>query len=51
VTRRDDPAMRLTELVLGSALEGERVWSAHTLGFDPSRIPWAMRLVVTEPSA
>jgi hypothetical protein len=49
--RRDDPAMRLTELVLGSALEGERVWSAHTLGFDPSRIPWAMRLVVTEPSA
>jgi hypothetical protein len=51
VTRRDDPAVRLAELALGSALEGERVWSADALGFDPSRVPWAMRLVVTEPEA
>jgi hypothetical protein len=51
LTQRDDPAVQLAELGLGSALEGEHVWSAHTLGFDPSRVPWAMRLVVTEPSA
>ncbi|HEY5869423.1 MAG TPA: hypothetical protein VI542_28325 [Candidatus Tectomicrobia bacterium] len=51
VTQHDDPAVLLTELALGSALEGQRVWSARALGFDPSRVPWALRLVVTEPEA
>jgi hypothetical protein len=50
LTRHDDPTVLLAELLLGSALEGERVcvWSAQLLGFDPSRVPWALSLVVLE---
>lgn len=50
VMQRDDPSVPPTDLEL-SALEGQHVWSADALQFDPSRVPWALRIVVTGPEA
>jgi hypothetical protein len=47
-TRWDDAAAVLAELPLGDALAGEKVWSAPDLGFDPTRDPWAVAIVLRE---
>lgn len=48
-TRLDDPTAVLAEVRLGSALEGEEVFTAHALGFDPTQEPWALTLLLKEP--
>ena len=50
-TRRDDPSVVLAEKPLGEALTGEIDWSADDLGFDPTRTPWALTLMLMEPPA
>jgi len=47
----DDPTVVLTEVQLGQALAGEAVWTAPELGFDPTREPWALIIVLREPAA
>ncbi len=48
--RPDETATLLREVPLGQAVEGEEVWPASTLGFDPTREPWALLLVLKEPT-
>lgn len=48
-TRLEDQTAVLAEVRLGSALEGEEVFSAPVLSFDPTREPWALALLLTEP--
>jgi hypothetical protein len=48
-TRPDDATVVLAEVPLGSALAGEEVFSMQELGFDPTREPWALTLVLREP--
>lgn len=50
-TRRDDPTAVLAERMLGGTFTGEAGWSADELGFDPTREPWSLTLVLTEPHA
>lgn len=50
-TLRDDPAVLLAELLLGRALEGEQRFSTAALGFDPTREPWVLTLLMKEPAA
>jgi hypothetical protein len=47
-TRRDDAAAVLAELPLGEELTGDKGWSAQDLGFDPTRTPWAVAIVLRE---
>jgi hypothetical protein len=47
-TRRDDAAAVLAELPLGEELAGHKGWSAQELGFDPTREPWAVAVVLRE---
>jgi hypothetical protein len=48
--RPDEMATLLSEVPLGPAAEGEEVWPASTLGFDPTGEPWALVLVLKEPT-
>lgn len=48
--RPDDPAALLGEVRLGSFLEGDKVFTAEMLGFDPARDPWAFAILLREPS-
>lgn len=48
-TRPDDPAALLAEVHLGNFLEGEKVFTAGRLGFDPAREPWAFAILLREP--
>lgn len=50
-TRRDDPTVVLAEKMLGGTFTGEAGWFADELGFDPTREPWSLTLVLTEPHA
>jgi hypothetical protein len=45
----DDARTMLAEVRLGSALEGEALYTADVLGFDPTRTPWSLTLLVKEP--
>src|SRR5262245_39186937 len=47
-SRSDDPAAVLAEKPLGSDLSGEAGWLSDELGFDPTRQPWALTLLITE---
>jgi transcriptional regulator with XRE-family HTH domain len=47
-TRPDDATAVLAEVLLGSALAGEEVLSTPELGFDPTREPWAVTLLIRE---
>jgi transcriptional regulator with XRE-family HTH domain len=47
-TRRDDEAVVLAEVPLGSALADEAVFSAQELGFDPTREPWGVTFQIRE---
>jgi transcriptional regulator with XRE-family HTH domain len=49
-TRRDDAAAVLAELPLGEELAGEKDWSAQELGFDPTRDPWAVAVLLRDPN-
>jgi hypothetical protein len=48
--RPEATATLLSEMPLGQAVEGEEVWPASTLGFDPTGAPWALLLVLKEPT-
>lgn len=48
-TRLEDPTDVLAEVQLGSALADAKVFTAHALGFDPTRVPWALTLLLKEP--
>jgi hypothetical protein len=47
-TRRDDAAVILAQVPLGNALDAEAAFSAQELGFDPTREPWALALLIQE---
>jgi len=47
-TRPDDAAVVLAERPLGNALDAEAAFSAQELGFDPTREPWALALLIRE---
>ena len=47
-TRPDDAAVILAEVPLGNALDAEAAFSAQELGFDPTREPWALALLIRE---
>lgn len=49
VVRHDDPTVVLAEILLGRASEGDEVFTASVLGFDPTKIRWALTLILTEP--
>jgi hypothetical protein len=44
----NDATVVLAEVPLGSALAGEKVLSTQELGFDPTREPWAVVLLIRE---
>jgi hypothetical protein len=46
--RRDDPSIVLGEQTLGHHPSGEMTWSMFELGFDPTRDPWSIVLVLTD---
>jgi hypothetical protein len=48
-TQLEDPTAILAEVQLGSALADAKVFTAHALGFDPTRVPWALTLLLKEP--
>jgi hypothetical protein len=48
-TLRDDPTTLLKELWLGDRLVGEQAFSSQDLGFDPTRTPWALMILLKEP--
>jgi transcriptional regulator with XRE-family HTH domain len=48
-TRPENAAEVLAECLLGEELAGEQIWLAHDLGFDPTRVPWALHILLTEP--
>jgi hypothetical protein len=50
-TRPTDPAAVLGEVRLGSFLEGDQVFTAEMLGFDPAREPWACAILLRETRA
>jgi hypothetical protein len=47
-TQPEDVTVVLAEVSLGSALAGEAVFAAQELGFDPTRQPWALTLLLRE---
>lgn len=50
-TRLNDPTDLLAEIRLGLEPEGEAVFPTPVLGFDPTREPWALTLLLKEPAA
>jgi hypothetical protein len=48
-TRLEDVTVVLAEVPLGSGLAGEKVFAMQDLGFDPTREPWALILMLWEP--
>jgi hypothetical protein len=47
-TRPDDAAVVLAEMPLGNILDDETAFSAQELGFDPTREPWALAILIRE---
>jgi hypothetical protein len=45
-THPTDPTRPPVELRLGKTLAGEEEFTAETLGFDPTREPWALAILV-----
>jgi hypothetical protein len=50
-TRADDPAVLLAEARLGDYPDGDKMYTADVLGFDPTRQPWALTIVLREPKS
>jgi hypothetical protein len=48
-THPDDPTRPPVELRLGNTLAGEEEFTAETLGFDPTRDPWALAILLKAP--
>jgi hypothetical protein len=48
-THPNDPERPAVELRLGNTLAGEEEFTAETLGFDPTREPWALALLLKAP--
>jgi hypothetical protein len=48
-THPDDPTRPPVELRLGNTLTGEEEFTAETLGFDPTRDPWALAILLKAP--
>jgi hypothetical protein len=48
-THPDDPTRPPIELRLGNTLAGEEEFTAETLGFDPTRDPWALAILLKAP--
>lgn len=48
-THPDDPTRPPVELRLGQTLAGEEEFTAETLGFDPTRDPWALAILLKAP--
>lgn len=44
-----DTATPLAEVRLGTALEGEEIFTQAALGFDPARDSWALAVILREP--
>lgn len=49
VVQRDNHSVVLAELFLGQAWEGDEVFTASLLGFDPTLVPWSLTLGLQEP--
>jgi hypothetical protein len=47
-TRPEDATVILAEVPLGNALAGEKAFTMQDLGFDPTREPWALTLMLWE---
>jgi hypothetical protein len=47
--RPSDPTRSPVEVRLGNTLAGEEEFTAETLGFDPTRDPWALAILVKAP--
>lgn len=50
-TQQEDPTAVLAEMRLGSFSKGEKVFTSDLLGFDPTRQPWALALLLKDSSA
>ena len=50
-TRLHDREALLAEVRLGYSMEGERLFRSDRLGFDPTREPWALALLLKERHA
>jgi hypothetical protein len=50
-THPTDPTRPPVELRLGNTVAGEEEFTAETLGFDPTREPWALAILVKAPEA
>ena len=48
-THPHDPTRPPVELRLGQTLAGEEEFTAQTLGFDPTRDPWALAILLKAP--
>ncbi len=47
-TDPNDPSRLLSEQSLGDRLSGQCVLDADELGFDPTRVPWAVRILLVD---
>lgn len=50
-THPTDPTRPPVEVRLGNTVAGEEEFTAETLGFDPTREPWALAILVKAPEA
>jgi hypothetical protein len=48
-THPNDPARPPIEVRLGNTVAGEEEFTAETLGFDPTREPWAVAILLRAP--
>lgn len=50
-THPTDPTRPSVEVRLGNTVAGEEEFTAETLGFDPTREPWALAILLKAPEA
>lgn len=50
-THPTDPTRPPVEIRLGNTVAGEEEFTAETLGFDPTRDPWALAILLKAPEA
>jgi hypothetical protein len=50
-THPTDPTRPPVEVRLGNTVAGEEEFNAETLGFDPTREPWALAILLKAPEA
>jgi hypothetical protein len=50
-THPNDPARPPVEVRLGNTLAGEEEFTAEALGFDPTREPWAVAILLKAPES